>query len=254
MIKKNLEVGDYITFKNIVYNDENVVISQDFAEAMSKSNKLTEVNEDFVKIYGFDEEIPKRWVKNIVRKYKTVDECSRASEINNRLHKINESRPIKLVEFLDFPGFELIAILVLGSFGILTCGILDGMGSPKRIIAPVVVMFVPLCYLYFKLVWYFEEKAAKFEKDSVEKVIKEFDISYEEARKMNYSKVLFYADKFYTEQEQEDGEKNLPYFVWSPTTLNTTDLFEKNKLEKASSEDVEIKPKAKPKTKYWRFK
>jgi hypothetical protein len=53
------------------------------------------------------------------------------------------------------------------------------------------------------------------------KCIKENDISFEEAAKLNYDEIL--DDDFFTKEEQEKGLENLPYYVWKPTNLNPDD-------------------------------
>ena len=49
MINKNPEVGDSIRIHDVIFNVGDVLVSQGFAEAISKPVVLTELEEDYFK-------------------------------------------------------------------------------------------------------------------------------------------------------------------------------------------------------------
>lgn len=84
MINRNPEVGDSVKIHDVIFNAKNVLVSQGFAEAISRPVVLTELKEDYFKIKGFDEELPKDWIKCIVGKHSTEEERERQRDMSKK--------------------------------------------------------------------------------------------------------------------------------------------------------------------------
>lgn len=247
MINKNLEVDDYVKFNQVIFNDENVLVSQKFAEALNKANKLTEVGEDYVKVFGFDEKIPKKWVKDITRKHKTVEECIRATEINNQIHTYENTRLYRFYEFLTGPiNWFIVSVVFFLTFMVLAyVGLVRDISEPLAIIGSIVICAILFAF-YAKFISVMGDKRHALIIKTIRDVIDANDISYEEARKCGYD--IYWYSEFFTDEEAEKGEEILPYYVWKPTKLNPDDnkpKFEPIKIDKKKSSKGK---------KNWRFK
>lgn len=225
MINKNPEVGDSIRIHDVIFNAGNVLISQGFAEAISKPVVLTEFKEDYFKIEGFDEKLPKNWINCIVGKHFTEEERERQCDMRRKLRAYKHTRVYRIWNYMTntlhyFPLFMVWAIGL--GIGIFDCLRTDSMVS---FIIPVLVCLA-LTILNVSVVKHLERKLGRIREEMIKKCIKENDISFEEAAKLDYNEIL--DDDFFTEEEQEKGLENLPYYVWKPTKLSPDDNKQKS--------------------------
>lgn len=244
MINKNPEVGDSIRIHDVIFNDKNVLVSQGFAEAISGPVVLTELKEDYFKIKGFDEKLPNNWIKCIVGKHFTEEERERQCDMREKLRAYKHTMTYRIWDYMTdtLHYFALFMVWLIGvGIGIFDCARTDS-------IVPFgmsVLVCLALTILNAFVVRHFERKLGRIREELIKKCIKENDISFEEAAKLDYNEIL---DDFFTEEEQEKGLENLPYYVWKPTKLNPDD----NKPE-FQSIAIDKKETSKGK-KYWRIK
>ena len=229
MINKNPEVGDAVRIHDVIFNDKNVLVSQKFAEAISRPVVLTELKEDYFKIEGFDEKLPKNWIRCIVGKHTTEEELDRARQIRNYLKQIDNSKVSKSCDRIESPVFWMlvscfmvaiiIALSVIGgvwNFG--TSFLFFGIGLS-------LIFDIGLAFCIFKWSNHLRNKFYNYAKEVYQDCIIKFGISYEDIIKLHLP--FQFLDELFTEDEQEKGEKNLPYYIWEPTKLNLDDNKQK---------------------------
>ena len=220
MINKNLEVGDSIKIHDVIFNDKNVLVSHGFAEAISNPVVLEELNEDYFKIEGFDEKLPKGWIKCVVGKHFTEEEHERQSDMLIKLGAYKHTMTYRIWDYMTdtLHNFTLFMVWLIGAgIGIFDCLRTDSMVSFIRL----VLVCLALTILNVSVVKHLERKLGRIREEMIKKCIKENDISFEEAAKLDYNEIL--DDDFFTEEEQEKGLENLPYYVWKPTKLSPDD-------------------------------
>lgn len=220
MINKNPEVGDSVKIYDVIFNDKNVLVSHSFAEAISGPVVLTELKEDYFKIKGFDEKLPNNWIKCIVGKHFTEEEYERQRDILKKLRAYKHTRAYRIWNYMTdtLHHFTLFMVWCIGfGIGIFNCARTDSivpLGIP-------VLLCLALTILNAFVVEHFGRKFRGIREEMIKKCIKENDISFEEAAKLEYNEIL--DDDFFTEEEQKRGLENLPYYVWKPTKLNPDD-------------------------------
>lgn len=220
MINRNPEVGDSVKIHDVIFNAENVLVSQSFAEAISGSVVLTELKEDYFKIKGFDEKLPKNWIKCIVGKHFTEEERERQRDMSKKLRAYKHTMVYRIWDYMTdtLHNFTLFIVWCIG-VGI---GLFNGERTGSIVPLGILVLFcLALTILNAFVVGHFRQKLGRIRKEMIEKCIKEYDISFEEAAKLGYNEIL--DDDFFTEEEQEKCLENLPYYVWKPTKLDPDD-------------------------------
>lgn len=224
MINKNPEVGDSVRIHDVIFNAENVLISQGFAEAISKPVVLTEFEEDYFKIKGFDEKLPKNWIKCIVGKHFTEEERKRQRDMLKKLRAYKHTMTYRIWNYMT-DTLHHFALFIVWCIGV-GIGLFNGARTDSIVQLGMPVLFcLALTILNAFVVGHFRQKLGRIRKEMIEKCIKENDISFEEVAKLGYNEIL--DDDFFTEEEQEKGLENLPYYVWKPTKLNPDDIKSK---------------------------
>jgi hypothetical protein len=220
VINKNPEVGDSVKIHDVIFNAKNVLVSQGFAEAISRPVVLTELKEDYFKIKGFDEELPKNWIKCIVGKHSTEEERERQRDMSKKLRAYKHTMIYRIWDYMTdiLHNFALVMVwfigVGIGLFNVARTDSIVPLGMP-------ILFCLALTILNAVVVGHLKQKLVRIRKEMIWKCIKENDISFEEAAKLNYDEIL--DDDFFTKEEQEKGLENLPYYVWKPTNLNPDD-------------------------------
>lgn len=118
--KLNVEVGDSVILKDIIFNNKGVLVSKDFQNKIGSPMDVKSTENGMITVEGFDEQFPVDWVKKINWKHYSEEELSRKELLENKINSFH-SISGKIACFIDrhFGWFLVIGIIGMILFDIL---------------------------------------------------------------------------------------------------------------------------------------
>lgn len=96
----NVEVGDSIVLKDIIFNDKGILVSKDFQDNVGRPMEVKSVENGMITVQGFDEQFPLDWVKEISWKHYSEEELARKELLENKINSF-KSIPCEIACFVD---------------------------------------------------------------------------------------------------------------------------------------------------------